>query len=219
MSNATSANVDAIKNALHGERRAITLADVATKTGLSLGDAKEGLTHLLAEFRGGLMATADGELLYSFPSGFAEPWERQEKWDLLVQKVKKSVLGVMKLVVRAWISIVMVAYVVIFALILIALTFSKSSEREERSSFSGGLMTHMLMRMVLDAIFWTFHPFSPFRIDNDQHGQRYKKRDQTPFYERVNRFFFGPEEKPFDVNEAKRLTLQEIRAKRAALAC
>ncbi len=206
--------IETIKSALGGEKRAMTLADVSTKSGLSLFDAKEGLNYLIAEYRGGLSATSDGELLYSFPTGFTKPWETKERLEIFLEKAKKSGLGALKFIVRAWISVVMVAYVAIFAIILIAITFSKSSDREDNSSFSSNFMMHMLLRMVFDSLFWTFHPFSPFRIDYANDDRVSRRKDQTPFYERVNRFFFGPEEKPFDINEAKRAVLQEIRAKK-----
>jgi hypothetical protein len=174
------------------------------------------LNYLIAEYRGNLAATSDGELLYSFPTGFSKPWETPERLELLWQKIKKGTLGVLKFVVRAWISVVMVAYVVIFALILLALTFSKSSDRDDGPSFSGSLMFHTLFRLILDSLFWTFHPFSPFRVDSSYEYEKfsYRKKKKAPFYERVNRFFFGPEQKPFDRQEAVRLALQEIRAQR-----
>lgn len=194
----------------------ITLADASVKTGLSLHDAKSGLNFLLAEYRGHLAATAEGELLYSFPTGFSKPWEVREQFEEFMAKAKKIGLGVLKFVVRAWITIVMVAYVVIFALILIALTFSKSSDKEENHSLSGTLMFHALFRAVLDSLFWTFHPFSPFYIGQDNY-YGYQRPKKAPFYERVNRFFFGPEEKPTSKEELTQLALQEIRAQKGRI--
>ena len=197
----------------------LTLADASTKSGLSLYETKSGLNYLISEYRGGLSVTSEGELLYSFPTGFTKPWHQQEKFEQFLAKAKKAGLGFLKFVVRAWISIVMVAYVVIFALILIAITFSsKSNDREESSSFSSTLMLHTLMRLILDSLFWTFHPFSPFRVARDDFYDPYRpKVKKMPFYERVNRFFFGPEEKPFDIQDAIKLTLQEIRAQKGRI--
>lgn len=196
----------------------ITVADAAAKSGLSLLDAKSGLNYLTAEYRGSLSATMDGELLYGFPTGFSKPWEQRERMTELWRKFKKASLGVMKFVVRAWISIVMVAYVVIFALILLALTFSKSSDREDSSSLSGTLMFHALFRLVLDSLFWTFHPFSPFAIGHDDFYDRFgPRKKKTPFYEKVNRFFFGPEKKEIGEQELTKLALQEIRAQRGRI--
>ena len=204
--------LESLKSAIGSHEGALSIADAAIKSGLSLQDAKSGLNFLVFEYRGNLSATSLGELLYSFPNGFSKPWQQKERLAEIWQKVKKTGLGVLKFLVRSWISIVMVAYVVIFALILLAITFSKSSDRDEGPSFSGTLMFHTLLRLILDSLFWTFHPFSPFRIEYE--NQSYQARKQKmPFYERVNRFFFGPEEKPVDRQALVLLALQEIRAK------
>jgi hypothetical protein len=209
--------ISSLKSALALHKGHLTLQDASTKSGLSLLDAKEGLNYLVAEYRGNLSATSAGELLYSFPTGFSKPWETPERLALLWQKIKKTSLGILKFVVRAWITVVMVAYVAIFALILLALTFSKSSDRDDSPSLSSSLLFHSLLRLILDSLFWTFHPFSPFRISHDQYDYSRSRRPKMPFYERVNRFFFGPEQKVFDRSDAIKLALQEIRAQRGRI--
>lgn len=204
-----------MQSAIGSHAGPLTLADAATKSGLSLERTKEALNYLVFEYRGGLAATSEGELLYSFPTGFSKPWEKKERLEQFLQKIKKTSVGILKFIVRSWISIVMVAYVVIFALILLALAFGKSSDRDEGPSFSGTLMFHTLLRLILDSLFWTFHPFSPFRIQHDEYYDSYRpKIAKMPFYERVNRFFFGPEEKTPGKEESIRLALQEIRAQK-----
>lgn len=196
----------------------VTLADASVKSGLALHDAKSGLNFLVAEYRGNLAATNQGELLYSFPTGFSKPWEAQEKFAEMWAKTKKFGIGVLKFLVRAWITVVMLGYVVIFALILLALTFSKSSDREDsHSSLSSTLMFHTLLRLILDSLFWTFHPFSPFYVGHDNFYDYRPKAKKAPFYERVNRFFFGPEEKVVDKEELTKLALQEIRAQKGRI--
>ena len=208
--------ITSLKSAIGSHKMSLTLADASAKSGLSLTETQDGLNFLVAEYRGNLAATSTGELLFSFPHGFSKPWEQAEKLSALWSKIKRSTLGILKFVVRAWISIVMVGYVVIFALILLAITFSsKNSDREESSSFSGGFMFHMMLRMLLDSLFWTFHPFSPYQMAYDPYFDQHRiRKPKVPFYERVNRFFFGPEEKPKDEQELFRLALQEIRAKK-----
>lgn len=214
-----SNQLDSLKQALGTRTDPVTVADASAKSGLSLNDAKNGLNELVAEYRGHLSATSEGELLYSFPTGFTKPWETPERLSALWQKFKRTALGSLKFLVRAWISIVMVGYVVIFALILLALTFSKSSDRDnESSSLSSTLMFHSLFRLLMDSLFWTFHPFSPFYVGHDPYyDARYVQKPKMPFYEKVNRFFFGPEEKPVDEQELSRLALQEIRAQKGRI--
>jgi hypothetical protein len=209
--------LSSLQEALSGVSGPITVADASSKSGLSLQTAKEGLTFLTAEYRGTLLATADGELLYQFPTGFSKPWEQREKLEEFLRKIKRAGLGVLKFLVRAWITVVMLGYVVIFALIIMALMFSKSSDREENHSLSSSLMFHTLLRLILDSLFWTFHPFSPFYVGRDPYYEQLPRQKKKPFYERVNRFFFGPEEKPIDEQELVKLVLQEIRAQKGRI--
>jgi len=201
-----------VKN-LKVSHKSYTLADASAQSGLSILDAERGLHYLVAEYRGHLSATDSGELLFSFPTAFTKPWERIDRLTKMWRKVKSSLLGIAKFVVRAWISIVLVGYVAIFALILIALSFAKNNDRNsDSSSFGGTLLFHTLFRVILDSLFWTFHPFSPFYVGyNDPYNQR--PREKTGhFYEKVNRFFFGPEKVEEDELAVNRAILDEIRA-------
>ena len=80
----------------------------------------------------------------------------------------------------------------------------------------------MFLRLVGDALFWTFHPFSPLNYgyyDNRMYGARPvpRKRDETPFYEKVNRFVFGPTMPKPDPLETERMILAEIRAQKGRI--
>lgn len=190
----------------------ITVADAVAQSGLSMLEAERGMQHLVSEYRGHLSATESGELLFAFPTGFSKPWEKIDRISKLWRKTKNVLLGVAKFVVRTWITVVMVAYVAIFALILIGLSFAKSNDRDQGHSFGGTMLLHTLFRVVMDSLFWTFHPFSPFNARNyDPHGQQNRQKNGQ-FYEKVNRFFFGPEKTPVDELEVKRRILEEIRA-------
>ncbi|MCA9507577.1 MAG: hypothetical protein KC505_04045 [Myxococcales bacterium] len=211
--------IEKLMDSLNAVQKPFSLADASTKSGLSLNDAKLGLNYLTAEYRGALSVTSEGEILYSFPTGFTKPWHKKELLEEWGAKIKKAGLGALKFIVRAWISIVMIAYVVIFALILLALTFSKGNDRDDNSSsFSGTLMFHTLLRLIFDSLFWTFHPFSPFSVVYDPYDYYYRPRaKKMPFYERVNRFFFGPEEKQLSKEDVSKLVLQEIRAQKGRI--
>ncbi|MES2504295.1 MAG: hypothetical protein V4534_05390 [Myxococcota bacterium] len=206
---------EVLRKSIKTPKNPMTIADAASDTGLSFAEVDRGLMSLVSEFRGELIPTEKGELLFRFPFGFSKPWERKEAFDVAWSRIKRSVLGVAKFVVRAWITIVMVAYVAIFAAILIALAFAQKSDRDDRgSSFGNSLMLHSLLRVISDSLFWTFHPFSPYRIQKAQRG--YGQRGPA-FYEKVNRFFFGPQEIPTDPLEAKKLVLEEIRAQKGRI--
>jgi hypothetical protein len=94
----------------------------------------------------------------------------------------------------------MVSYALLFLAFLVGLTFARqgSSDRDEGHGIG---IAGALFRMIADAIFWTFHPFSPLYIHRSRgdgweeapyaRGAR-RAEDDVPFYEKVNRFVFGP---------------------------
>lgn len=188
----------------------LTIADAATAAGLPLREAEAGLHELVSQYRGTLSATEKGELLFRFPHGFSVPFTKQPWLVRAVDKVKRAVLGVGKFVVRAWISIVMVAYALIFLAIGIAL-----ATRDDR----GSAMVGAVLRILFEALWWTFHPFSPFASVNvwDQQSWGRPKERKAPFYERVNRFVFGPEEKKPDATEIQRRILLQMRAQKGRI--
>ncbi|AUX24570.1 hypothetical protein SOCEGT47_051080 [Sorangium cellulosum] len=217
-----------LESALRGHTGDLTLADASARSGLPLRDAESGLHLLVSEYRGHLKATTEGELLFRFPHGFTKPWQTRTRLERALGAVLRGAAGVARFLVRAWIAIVLIAYVVIFLGILIAQMFARSnSDSREGGGFSGSFVGYLLFRVVFDAIFWTFHPFSPFvwtagsswsssQDHRGAFGQR-RRKDETPFYEKVNRFFFGPTPAPRDPLEHEKLILAEIRAQRGRI--
>jgi hypothetical protein len=211
----------------------LTVADAAAQSGLPLRDAESGLTWLSTEYRGQLRVTAEGELVHVFPTGFTKPWERVDALRAAVAATGRAVMGALRFLVRAWVAIVLVGYAAIFVGLLIAMTFARQgSDSRDRGGLPGGAMAAGLLRVLADALFWTFHPWSPFAIGYGGYGgagwgrqdawggpdvaaQRRARRDEgprVPLYERVNRFFFGPPETPEDPLESERLVVAAIRA-------
>jgi hypothetical protein len=209
-----------------GPKSPLTIADAAAKSGLALRDAERGLHWLSAEYRGALRVTDQGELLFVFPHGFAQPWVTRDATARFFQKAGKVLAGVGRFVVRAWLTIVLLAYVGIFLAAVIGLTVAQSNNNNRsRGGFGGGLI-YVVLRVLADALFWTFHPFSPFAYRSYGYGygddrsafrpaaRKKSKEDDVPFYEKVNRFFFGPTQPEVDPREQERRILAEIRANR-----
>ncbi len=208
-----------------GEARDLTIADASTRTGLPLRDAERGLHSLVSEYRGHLRVTSEGELLFRFPHGFTKPWETRTRLRAAAGAVGRAAWGAARFVVRAWIAIVLVGYVALFLAILVGLAFARSSGSDSRDR-DGGIgfgLAHVLLRVIADALFWTFHPFSPFSIAYHSGGvaspPRRRRADEpgTPFYEKVNRFFFGPTLPPEDPRALEQKILAEIRAQKGRI--
>ncbi len=199
-----------------------TIADASARSGLALRDAGTGLHALLSEYRGHLRVTAEGELLFRFPAGFTKPWETRTRLEELGRRAGKVLLGVARFVVRAWISIVLVGYALVFLALIIGLTFARSGD--SRGSRGGGVglqLGSVFFRVVFDALFWTFHPFSPFAYVGYSSPvdarARQRTKDATPFYDKVNRFFFGPDVPEPDPRAMERRILAEIRAQKGRI--
>ena len=214
----------------------LTIADAAEKSGLALRDAETGLHALVAKYRGHLSVTAEGDLLFSFPTGFSRPWIVRSTIDKALEAVGHALLGVARFVVRAWVAIVLVGY----ALVFLAILFGLATSRGDRDRDSGGAFrgVGLIFRVIADAFFWMWHPFSPFSVgygygyggyglasgygyDAGYAGRRgYAQQPagpKVPFYERVDRFFFGPPQPKKDPLEAERLIVSEMRARKGRI--
>lgn len=213
----------ALEKALKGHSGDLTVADASTKSGLPLRDAELGLHSLTSTYRGHLRVTSEGELLFRFPYGFTKPWETRTRIEEFLKAIGKGLVGAGRFIVRAWIAVVLIGYVAIFVALLIALMFAQSNSENRRSSDRDGFgfgFGYLFFRVIADALFWTFHPFSPVAIGRHQSSRfsaydarpSRSRKDETPFYEKVNRFFFGPSVPEPDPLAMERLILAEIRA-------
>ena len=210
-----------LESALKSPRAPLTVADAAAASGLPLRDAESGLHFLTSEYRGHLRVTDEGQLLYLFPNGFTKPWETRDALERAFARVGRFLGGALRFVVRAWLTIAILGYAAIFLALIIGLTFA----RQGNSRNDGfGQLGHVVFRVLADALFWTFHPFSPIAIgwnDNLVQSRRYGRRSadptETPFYEKVNRFVFGPTPPKHDPLERERRVIAEIRAQKGRI--
>lgn len=189
----------------------LTVADAAARAGIPLRDAEEGLRYLAAEFSGHLAATEKGEILYSFPGGLQRPPETR-----LLRRIGKGIvkaaLGIGRFVVRAWVSVVVVGYALVFLALLLALALRSDSDSDGPGEALG-----VVFRIILEALYWTFHPFSPVYLSREpswMHQSGGRRPKKIAFYEKVNRFVFGPPKPERDKLEEERKVLAEIRAQK-----
>jgi hypothetical protein len=193
-------------------RGRLTAADAAARSGLPTREAAEGLAALAAEFSGHLAVTAKGELIYEFPRGLVRT-DRPGIARRIGRGLAKIVVGAVRLVVRAWVSVVLVGYAVVFGAVLIALAV-----KSDESSGVGDVLA-LLGQLVLESLYWTLHPFSPFQLAREPGWMAARSRNRkriagVPFYERVNRFVFGPPPPVIDQRAEAQKVLVEIRRQR-----
>lgn len=227
---------DVLRRKISAPTKPMTVADASVESGLPLHDAEVGLHHLTQEYRGHLRVTEDGDLVHVFPYGFAKPWETRESLSRAVAAVWRSVAAAGRFVVRAWLLIVMIAYALVFVAILLGLAFARSSSDRDSNSDAGMHIAGGIFRALGDALFWTFHPWSPLYVGGTydrgtydrfdrrraRHANRHdrwgrERHDDVPFYEKVNRFVFGPSVPPPDPHAMRARILEEIRAQRGRI--
>ena len=190
------------------------MADASARSGLALRDAEVGLRLLTADRGGHLAATSKGELIYSFPRGVVRPPETRVS-RRIGRALVKAFSGAVRFVVRAWVSVVLVGYALVFLAVLIALAFRGGDDRD--SPWEG---VGVLLRVIAEALFWTFHPFSPVALRAEPRWMHVSpvRHRRIPFYERVNRFVFGPPAVKSDPRELERQMLGEIRRQKGRIA-
>ena len=222
-----TAAADVLRRKIADPTKPMTVADASAASGLPLRDAESGLHWLTSEFRGHLRVTEDGDLVHVFPTGFTKPWETREKAWQVLSAIGGALFAAGRFVVRAWLLIAMIAYALLFVGIIIGLTFARGSS--DRDSGFGTAMLGGLVRAIADALFWTFHPWSPLYVGgygaaDDRYNSAGARRqraqkdpNEVPFYEKVNRFVFGPPVPTPDPLEMRTRILDEIRVQKGRI--
>jgi hypothetical protein len=211
-------------------RTPLTVADASAQTGLPLRDAEAGLKWLSTEYRGQLRVTSDGQLVHVFPQGFTKPWEAKDARKRFFRVLGRGFMAALRFIVRAWVAIVLVGYAAIFVALILAMAFARQGNDSRRSDdLPGGALAYAFFRVLGDALFWTFHPWSPFSYGyggwDAGYGYGYQERryaprrqePRVPLYERVNRFFFGPTPPQEEPRENEQRVLAAIRAGRGRI--
>ncbi len=184
------------------------MADAALRGGLPLRDAETALFALAGEYRGHIAATSKGEIVFSFPRGLRRPVERAGGWWARpLRAIGRALAAAGRFVIRAWVSAMVVVYALILGGVLIALA--------AKSEDGIGDAAAVVLRIIAEALFWTFHPLSPVLMEREPAWMRIRGRrrraDTIPFYEKVNQFVFGPARRGPDPGEPERTVLSEIR--------
>src|SRR5262249_44970072 len=110
------------------------------------------------------------------------------------------------------------AYVALFLAVIVGMMFVRQGDNDRRGGGVSSAIGYALFRVLADALFWTFHPFSPLAVNvYEPRRRRVEAEDKTPFYEKVNRFVFGPTPPKEEPRANERRILAEIRANKGRI--
>jgi hypothetical protein len=221
-----------LERALKTPQEPMTIADAAAKSGLPLRDAERGLHWLTKEYRGHIRVTNDGDLVFWFPNGFTKPWVVPSAMGSAARAVGRGVKKVAQYAVRAWITIVMLLYVLAFLAVIVALvvgSMAASGDRRDSKSDASGLMRFVggVFRFMLELFIWSPYTYGwyggygygGYDAYDTRRSRRTRARDDdenkgphVPFHEKVNRWVFGPTRPPEDLRLREQAILAQIRA-------
>jgi hypothetical protein len=161
----------------------LTRADATALTGVPLAQAEPALKSLVKRYRSHLAVTDEGELVYEFDPAL----ERRDRVTLRERLARAGAVAWrgFTFAFKIWIVVVMIAYVVAFVAMMIALaTARSSSDRDDRRG--GGL----------GGIPWIWYWMMPdLAPRTDPWGRPLRRREGPPpkrFYQSVFDFVFGP---------------------------
>ena len=171
--------------------------------------AETALKGLLETLRGHLEVTDSGELLYQF-----DPKLIARDREPLGVRFRRAAWSAFKTGFKIWTAVMLVAYVVIFVLVIVALLFA-SRDREGFGGRRGGMGIGDLF--ILHWIFGGGGWRRGSLYYGDSHAKKLPKEAQPPFYKKVFAFIFGPDEPKPTQRQRDRSVLQLIRARRGVL--
>jgi hypothetical protein len=185
---------------LKKERRGLTAADMAAKTALPLHSVRELVSAAADEYGARLKVTESGEILYSFPGGFASryrgPAARARRY---AETILEGLSRFFRAAFKVWITVMLAGYFVLFVLItLAALVFimaaSASSNGRGGRRNSGGFGSAFLLSRMLNLIvrFWFYSSLLGQNRGAGSAGRAGQtNKDQRPLFKKVFSFVFG----------------------------
>jgi hypothetical protein len=183
----TRLNPDLMR-AVEGLNYRVTAGDLATRAGLDINLAQQGLLALASEAGGHLQVAESGEIVYLFPPNFRAIL-RNKYFRLRLQEWWERVWRVLFYLIRISFGIILILSLVIIlvtiAAIVIALSFNNDNNSDSGDSFGGipeGLFS--------PDIFWIFIP-DTYGSSSTSRRAASRKNDSMNFLEAVFSFLFG----------------------------
>ncbi|MYA33204.1 MAG: Mpv17/PMP22 family protein [Gemmatimonadales bacterium] len=194
--------------ALRGLEGRATVGDVVSATGLPDHEAETALRSLLETHRGHLEVSDSGDLLYRFDPGLIE--RDAESFRARFRRVAWSAF---KAGFKIWTAVMLVAYFVVFVVILIALLTANRDGRGSGGRRGFGLGDLFILQWLLGGRGWDRRGL----YYGDRHARRLPKDARPPFYKKVFAFIFGPEEPRPTQLQKDRTVVQLIQARKGIL--
>jgi hypothetical protein len=194
-----------------------TVGDVASEAGLPNEDVRSGLKQLLESHRGHLAVSDSGELLYEFDPGLIE--RGTEPW---LYRAKRAVGKVLRGAFKAWIVVMLVAYFLVFVVLVIAALFASKRGGDSRDGGWGGGRGHRGGGFNFPSFWFWYWIWGPrWRVGRPYYGHRWERTlerdDKVPFYKKVFAFVFGPDRPEPTRSQLDRTTLRLIRSRAGVL--
>ncbi|MGB3790281.1 MAG: hypothetical protein WA949_19890 [Phormidesmis sp.] len=188
----------------------VTVGDVATKAGLNVEVAQQGLLALASETQGHMQVSETGEIAYEFSRNFRNVL-RNKYWQLRVQETLSKVWSVLFYVARISFGIMLMLSIALISIAIIVLVIAASSQgggnsRDNRNG-GGGF------------IFFPTNFFYLFDFNRGRGRRRYPNRygggysggksrssrsnEKLPFLEAVFSFLFGDGDPNEDLEERR----------------
>jgi len=191
-----------------------TAGDVAAEAGLPTEDVRSGLKALLESHQGHLAVSDSGELLYEFDPRLIE--RGTEPW---LHRARRAVGKFLRGAFKAWIVVMLVAYFVIFVVLLIAAVFASQRGRDSRDGGWGHRGRGGFNFPSFWFWYWIWGP--RWRVGRPYYGHRWERtldrEDKVPFYKKVFAFVFGPDRPEPTQAQLDRATLRLVRSRAGVL--
>lgn len=166
-----------LEKRLRKEQKRFTLNEAAAATGLSIDAARDAFEALLKKYVCRLQVTENGDLIYDFGASLRRRGEKtaKERFDALLSWLWK----VFTVIYKAWITVTLVVYFVLFLVILIALLVASSSGRGDRKGRGASIDLSRFAHMFFAIFHWrTITGATMYRTDRQ--GYRYRTYNPTP---------------------------------------
>ncbi|NEP01988.1 MAG: hypothetical protein F6K58_25695 [Symploca sp. SIO2E9] len=186
----------------------VTVGDVATKAGLNINLAEQGLLALASDAGGHLQVSESGEIAYLFPKNFRSIL-RNKFLQLQLLEWWAKVWRILFYLIRISFGIVLLLSIalIMIAIAIILVSINSSNDNDSRGGGSrdtGGGGIFFLPRFWGPDIFWFFNPGY---YDSSPQRQRTfsssSERSQMNFLEAIFSFLFGDGNPNADLEERR----------------